>query len=195
MPFPFIEESMGYVGIWLVSWLIIFGFPLPNEMAFAYPGMISALYSYNQFFAFVIAYSGLVVHIVVGYSIGRGLITRYPIKRQLQSREKIMDIINKVEKYGRIGILFSFFIPGIRLFFPYVCGTLKLNSRDYFFFSFIGSLLWSLLFFQVGRIFPTQFPFLIEGLSRILLYIVVIFLGCFSFTSFIYKRIIKRSRL
>ncbi|WP_010172193.1 hypothetical protein [Bacillus coahuilensis] len=94
--------------------------PLPNEMAFAYPGMISALYSYNQFFAFVIAYSGLVVHIVVGYSIGRGLITRYPIKRQPQSREKIMDIINKVEKYGRIGILFSFFIPGIRFIFSFM---------------------------------------------------------------------------
>jgi membrane protein DedA with SNARE-associated domain len=59
-------------------------------------------------------------------------------------------------KYGKVLLIFSFFIPGVRHVASIISGVIKLPFRSFMFFSYIGVFLWVGTFISLGKVLGPQ---------------------------------------
>ncbi|MGD7043883.1 DedA family protein [Jeotgalibacillus proteolyticus] len=167
--FDELTERFGYWSMFLFSWLLFFGLPLPNELAASFSGMITVQQSYNPFIAFISTYLGLISSASAAYGIGRlfGSKIENRIRRsRFASRwEKSIEFLNR---YGSWAIAFSFFIPGVRWGMPYVVGISKHPYWKFCLFAFPAAFVWTMIYFQIGRVFPLVYPEILTNLRYII---------------------------
>ncbi|WP_421378741.1 DedA family protein [Bacillus salacetis] len=168
-------NDLGYFAMFIFSWLIFIGFPLPNEAAAAFSGVLTEWKGYSPVAAFTATYLGVISSGTFGYGIGRWAKTRILDKfEKAKSRRLIQKGQFWLEKYGAAGISFSYFIPGIRLFMPYVAGASGISAAKFMFAAYPAAFVWCMIYFQIGRIFPSTFTVIIEHLSTALSAVVLL---------------------
>jgi membrane-associated protein len=155
----------GYLSMFLISWVIFFGFPLPNEVGAAFTGMLTTVYDFKPVYAFFSLYAGVLSCSIFGYMVGRLLGTR--VVDRIQQRASVRYFYRaKIwlqKRYG-LGIGFSYFVPGVRLLMPYLAGAMNVSFIQFFMVTTVALFLWSNIYFQVGRVFPTAFNEIIDYL-------------------------------
>jgi membrane-associated protein len=161
-------DQFGYVSMFLFSWIILLGFPVPNEVAAALTGYLVERRGFNPYLSFFSMYAGLISYGLFGFGIGRVFGTK--ILYRFFHHKRVNNIVHKGEswiaKFGPLAISFSYFIPGVRLFLPYVAGaSMKIPLWKFILFGFPAAFLWGLLYFQIGRLFPSSFLPILEGMS------------------------------
>jgi membrane-associated protein len=175
-------NDLGYFAMFVFSWLIFIGFPLPNEVAAAFSGVLTEWRGYTPTIAFTSTYLGVISSGTFGYGVGRWAKTRFFNKfGQSKSRRFIQKGQLWLEKYGAWGISFSYFIPGIRLFMPYIAGASGISIGKFMFAAYPAAFVWCMIYFQIGRMFPSTFTVIIDHLSAALtiaaiILIIVIFI-------------------
>jgi membrane-associated protein len=183
-----LTNDLGYLAMFVFSWLVFLGFPLPNEISAALAGAITEWKQYNPWIAFFSTYSGIVTCGAFGYWIGRGVGPNFIQKR---TRKKSFALLKKsqewLHQYGAISISFSYFIPGVRWFMPYIVGASRIPFGRFVVFAFPSAFIWCLLFFNIGRYFPSTFKVMIENLSLVLAGVSVVVLAILILFS-IYKK-------
>jgi membrane-associated protein len=167
-------NDLGYFAMFIFSWLIFIGFPLPNEAAAAFSGVLTEWRGYSPFIAFTATYLGVISSGTFGYGMGKVAKTRL-LHRFEKAKSKIL--IKKgqawLSKYGTAGISFSYFIPGIRLVMPYIAGASGISIGKFMLAAYPAALVWCMIYFQIGRFFPSTFSSIIENLSTALTTVII----------------------
>ncbi|TDL34861.1 DedA family protein [Jeotgalibacillus sp. S-D1] len=187
-----LSEQFGYLSMFLFSWLLFFGLPLPNELAAAFSGMMSTDPSYNTVIAFTSTYLGLISSASAAYGIGRllGPKIEHLIKKS-KLHTKWDRGISFINRFGGWAIALSFFVPGVRWVMPYIAGVTKQRFWQFCLFAYPAAFIWAMIYFQIGRAFPLIYPDIIENLKYIVPASAVL-LGTVLFFSQARKRTIKQ---
>lgn len=169
-----IVQEYGYVSMFIFNWLLLFGMPIPNEVAAAFSGVLTEISYFTPVKAFISAYLGLITSNTFAYFIGRSFGHRLLDRL---SRTKLKNPIEKfsgfLQKHGEIAISFSFFLPGIRWAMPYVVGANNFPFLRYTLFAYSAGFVWMMIYFNLGRTFPYAYNSILEHLQGFLIIVSV----------------------
>lgn len=146
-------EHLGYTALFFSLWLGIIGMPIPDEVIVMTGGAVTANHLLHPVPAFILTYLGVVSGLSLGYILGRyvGVPIMERIKRK-KKMEKYIHISERlVQKYGSFALCISYFFPIVRHVMPYLVGINKMSFGRYALFSYTTGLVWTLLFFILGR--------------------------------------------
>ena len=173
----FIElvKEYGYFSMFVFNWLLLFGLPIPNEVAAAFSGVLTEISYFKPFYAFLSAYLGLVTSNTFAYFIGRSLGHRL-LNRLNRTRLQgpISRFSDFLDKHGEWAIAFSFFLPGIRWAMPYVVGANRFPFMRYLMFASTAGFVWMFIYFNIGRMFPYAYQTILEHLQGFLILLSVL---------------------
>ncbi|MCS0788113.1 DedA family protein [Cytobacillus firmus] len=166
-----IIENNGYLGLFLWLWVGVFIFPVPNELIVMTVGLSSSLKTLHPVLAFIVIYLGILAALSTCYTIGR-LIGR-PLLKYFQKSKRISKTIDAslklMEKYHAFSLSFSYFVPGIRNFLPFLYGFSKLPFKKFALFAYSGALLWLSVTFTIGYVFGDHIDAIIKHEKELLL--------------------------
>lgn len=187
-------NDLGYFAMFIFSWLIFIGLPLPNEAAAAFSGVLTEWRGYSPVLAFTSTYLGIISSGTFGYGVGRWAKARVLQKIETSKSKKLYRKAQTwLRQYGPIGISFSYFIPGVRLVMPYIAGASGISFRTFMMAAYPAAFIWCMIYFQIGRLFPSTFTIIIEHLSLVAAAAaVVVFFALIGF--FYFKRRKQSSR-
>ncbi|MGG4168265.1 DedA family protein [Rossellomorea vietnamensis] len=181
-------DQFGYIAMFLFSWVVFVGLPVPNELAAALAGYLSEWRHFNPYTSFFFMYIGLISYGIFAFMNGRYFGTKLTSRMRNGSKSKKLIENGEVwlNKYGPLAISFSYFIPGIRLFMPYIAGTTRgISFIKYLLYALPSAFVWGIIYFQIGRYFPKSFQALLEevslkaGIIFVILLIALIVYGLF----------------
>ncbi|QHE61797.1 DedA family protein [Rossellomorea vietnamensis] len=181
-------DQFGYIAMFLFSWVVFVGLPVPNELAAALAGYLSEWRHFNPYTSFLFMYSGLISYGIFAFMNGRYFGTKLSSRmRNGNGSKKLIDNGEAwLNKYGPLAISFSYFIPGIRLFMPYIAGTTRgISFMKYLLYALPSAFVWGIVYFQIGRYFPKSFQVLLEevslkaGIIFVILFVTLIIYGLF----------------
>lgn len=184
-------EQYGYIAIFFSLWLGIIGVPIPDEVIVMTGGFVSSLHVLETVPAFIVTYFGVISGLSIGYVLGRTI--GAPVIKWLERKKKMAHYVEKskflLQKYGSVAISLSYFLPFIRHLVPYLVGMNRMSFGRYALYSFSVGLVWTLLFFTVGRLFGTHIDLIGMMLYRYgWLLIVLVLLGLGIWTLINLKR-------
>ena len=143
----------GYGVIFVVFALGIFGLPLPNDGILAYLGYLifkGQLHPVPTVTAAVFGtICGMTINYVLGRTFGFYLVNRFGALIRL-TPEKIQQMHNWFERSGRWGLLFGYYLPGVRHLTAFAAGTSKMTFWEFALFGYLGGILWSGTFITLG---------------------------------------------
>ncbi|WP_088006280.1 DedA family protein [Indiicoccus explosivorum] len=162
-------QDYGYVAMFLLNWIMLLGVPLPGETVAILSGAVTETGSFYAPFAFLCAYAGLMTSNLFTYYIGR-LFAAQVLERleRPKFRNSARRFRSAFDRYGGWAVSFSFFLPGFRMVMPYVTGANRYPLNRYLLYAGTAGFIWSLLFFQVGRLFPALYEEILGELQRFL---------------------------
>ncbi|MEK3948287.1 DedA family protein [Paenibacillus sp. FSL H7-0703] len=150
-----IIEQYGYAALFFSLWLGIVGLPIPDEVIVMTAGAVTGMGILHPLPAFLIVYLGVISGLSLGYVLGRTVGT--PILERLRRKKKMDRYITfsekLIHKYGNFTICISYLLPIVRHIIPYIVGINKMSFKRYALFSYSTGLIWTLIFFLLGRIF------------------------------------------
>jgi membrane-associated protein len=179
-------DQFGYIAMFLFSWVVFLGLPVPNELAATLAGYLSEWRHFNPYTSFFFMYSGLISYGIFAFINGRYFGTK--VTSRMMNGNKSKRLIENGEtwlnKHGPLAISFSYFIPGVRLFMPYIAGTSKgISFMKFLIFALPSAFVWGIIYFQIGRYFPKSFQKILEevsvkaGIFFVILFIAMIIYG------------------
>ncbi|PLS15676.1 DedA family protein [Bacillus sp. M6-12] len=163
--FLHILGQYGYPGLFIYLWVGIFIIPIPNEVIIMSVSIAAEQGLLNPGFAFITAYAGILFAITSIYFMGR--FTGAHLMGYFNRKKKFKRLIYRskrlLNKYHAFSLSISYFIPGMRLFLPFIYGFSKLSFLTFALFSYTGALVWLSLTFFLGYQLGDEF-------DRILMY-------------------------
>ncbi|MFD1033013.1 DedA family protein [Metaplanococcus flavidus] len=165
-----IVKEYGYVSMFIFNWLLLFGMPIPNEVAAAFSGVLTEISYFTPVKAFLSAYLGLITSNTFAYFIGRffgqKLLDRLS---RTKLKKPIANFSNFLQKHGAMAISLSFFLPGIRWAMPYVVGANKYPFVRYMLYAYTAGFVWMMIYFNLGRTFPYAYQSILNNLQSFLI--------------------------
>lgn len=148
-------EQYGYFALFFSLWLGIIGAPIPDELIVMTGGLVSSFRILQAIPAFLVIYLGVISGLSIGYVLGR--LIGAPILLWLQRKKKISIYIEKSKKllstYGSFALIISYALPFVRHLVPYLVGVNKMPFTRYALCSFSAGLVWTFIYFILGRLF------------------------------------------
>jgi membrane protein DedA with SNARE-associated domain len=181
MSFNAFISHYGYIGIFSVLMLGIFGVPFPDESLLTFSGYLASKghlhISLTILVAFIGSSIGITVNYVVGRTLGFAAIKKYGHRVHL-TPEKMDKVRDWFDWLGKWFLPVSYFIPGVRHVAPFIAGASKLRFKVFALFAFTGGLLWTLTFTLMGYFLghkpadrSSHFPHLLIFAGIVLLFI------------------------
>jgi membrane protein DedA with SNARE-associated domain len=181
MSFDAFISHYGYIGIFSVLMLGIFGIPFPDESLLTFSGYLASKGHLNIILTVLVAFIGTSIGITVNYLVGRTLgfaaVRKYGHRVHL-TPEKMDKVREWFDWLGKWLLPVSYFIPGVRHLTPFVAGASKLRFKVFATFAYAGGFLWTITFVLVGYFLdhePTgrtaQFPHYLIFAGIVLLFI------------------------
>jgi membrane protein DedA with SNARE-associated domain len=143
----------GYGVIFALFAIGIVGIPLPNEWLLAYLGFL--IYKGNLLpvptvaAAYFGSICGMTLNYILGRTAGLYLVTKFGRLVNL-SPERLGRVHDWFEQKGRWGLLFGYFLPGVRHLTAFAAGTSKMTFYEFAVFSYSGAVVWSSTFISLG---------------------------------------------
>ncbi len=149
----------GYGVIFALFALGILGFPLPNEWLLAYLGFLIYKGKLLPVPTVAAAYfgciCGMTLNYVLGRTVGLYLVRKFGSLVRL-TPERIVRMHDWFEQKGRWGLLFGYFLPGVRHLTAFAAGTSKMTFYEFGIFSYSGAVIWSSTFISLGYFLEEQ---------------------------------------
>jgi len=146
-------SNMGYPGIVLLMALESACMPVPSEIVMPFAGYL-AYQGDMDFWMVALAGAigcsvGSIVAYAFGFYAGRPLIVRYG--RYILIREKHLKTAEDwFEKYGDKATFIARLLPVVRTVVSLPAGIAKMNFKKFVFYSFVGSVPWTVMLTYVG---------------------------------------------
>jgi membrane protein DedA with SNARE-associated domain len=177
----------GYIGIFSLLALGILGAPIPDEGVLAFAGYLVYEGKLQLFPILAAAFLGSACGITLSYGLGRTvgnyLISKFGHAVHITG-DKVTHVHTWYDRVGKWGLLFGFYLPGVRHLIGLGAGIAKLPVSVFARFAFTGAFIWSVTFVSAGyylgrewtlvfgKIRPTLMTSSIVIVSLFLLYIV-----------------------
>ncbi|MNC30445.1 Inner membrane protein YqjA [compost metagenome] len=167
-------EHYGYLVLLLGLPVDFIALPLPpGQTTLTFTGFLAYKGSLNLVLALLAAYFGTVLGITItytiGYKLGSPLIHRYG-KWFLLKPAHLEKTRQQYHKYGNKLLLVSFFVPGVRQFFGYFVGIIRIPYRTFALYAYPGAALWVSAFVGIGYVFGEQWQHVIVWVEKYLSY-------------------------
>ena len=177
----------GYIGIFSVLALGIIGAPIPDEGVLAFAGYLVYEGKLPLVPTMAAAIFGSVCGITLSYGLGR-TVGDYLVRKFGHAVQITGDKVTRVQSWcdhvGKWGLLFGFYLTGVRHLIGFGAGIAKLPVSVFALFAFTGAFIWSVTFVSAGyflgrqwtlvfgKIRPTLMTSSIVIVSLFLLYII-----------------------
>lgn len=146
-------SALGYGGVILLMAIESANIPLPSEVIMPFAGFLVTRGELNLYLIAIAGAVGCVIGSIISYYLGyfggRPLIEKYG-KFILISHHDLNISDNWFKKYGELTVFFGRLLPVVRTFVSFPAGIAKMNFWRFVVYSFLGSLLWSLLLGFIG---------------------------------------------
>jgi membrane-associated protein len=149
-------EHYGYLALFFALWLGIVGMPIPDEAIVMTGGLVTTLGLLNPIPAFILTYMGVISGLSLGYILGNRIgvrILNRIIKNKQSTKRYIFKSQDILEKFGQYALVISYFLPVVRHLMPYLVGIGKMPYPKYALYSYSTGLIWTLIYFFLGRLF------------------------------------------
>ncbi len=143
----------GYGVIFVLFALGIFGLPLPNDWLLAYLGFLIFKGKLLPVPTIGAAVTGALCGMTMNYALGRtfGLYVFHKFGRFLHVTQEQLDRLHVwFERKGRWGLLFGYYLPGVRHLTAFFAGTSKMSFVEFAVYGYSGALLWGCTFISLG---------------------------------------------
>jgi membrane-associated protein len=111
---------------------------------------------------------------LTNYQIGRLIGPRaFEMDKWFLKKKNLVRTQEFFEKYGRMAIVISRFMPIIRTFAPFVAGVGKMDYKKFSLYNIIGGVSWVMMFLLVGYLFG-NLQFVKEHFSYIVICIIIV---------------------
>lgn len=148
-------SSMGYWGIGIAMAIESCNILLPSEIILPYGGYLVYKGTLTYFGASLAGAIGGTVGSLISYYIGlvggRPFLDKYGSYIGLPSR-RLLKAERWMFRNGELTIFVTRLLPGIRTFISFPAGAAKMNVVHFTIYTFLGSLIWSLLLTKIGVI-------------------------------------------
>jgi membrane protein DedA with SNARE-associated domain len=146
-------EQYGHFAIFFLLMFGIVGLPVPDETLLTFTGYLVYKGHLSPLTAFATAAAGSLTGITLSYFLGRefGLPLIHRYGRYLHIRE---DHVEKAHAWfrhaGHWGLMFGYFVPGVRHLTAYAAGMSGLEPPQFALFAYSGGCLWVAAFMGLG---------------------------------------------
>ncbi|WP_100488815.1 VTT domain-containing protein [Sporolactobacillus pectinivorans] len=193
-------NEYGYITLFLSLMLELILIPIPNEALLSYVGVLSFHGKLNIVFCLLAAEAGAICGVTISYWIGYKL--GAPFFRKFghyihMGPEKLDRLSKWYEHYGKVLLIFSYFIPGIRHVASIISGVIRLPFRYFSIFSYIGVFLWTGTFISLGYLLGPEWD-KYQGIIKKWLVLACIVIGVLVLCYIVFKankKYIKESAL
>src|SRR3989339_1155143 len=156
-------ESTGYAGIFVLMTLESALIPLPSEITMPFAGFLVQQGKLNFWLVVFAGAFGNLIGSLIAYALGYyleehvvlRLIKKYG-KFFLISEHEYERSLEWLRKYGDQVAFFSRVLPAVRTFISLPAGLSEMNIWKFSFYTFLGSLLWSIALTYIGVRFGSQ---------------------------------------
>jgi len=157
---------------------LFFGFFLPGDYLlfstglFCSSGVINTPVFFTALAISFAAFLGNLTGYLFGKVVGKKLLYKkdnlfFKYKHIVRTRLYYM-------KYGGNTLLISKFLPVVRTFAPILAGIVEMDFKKFFYFSFLGSLIWGLGLVLLGYYLGNLFPTIINYIEYIIFLFIVV---------------------
>lgn len=178
-----IIQSTGYIGIFLLMMLESALIPIPSEVTMPFAGFLVHSGSLSFPFVVLVGAIGNLVGSLIAYTLGYyleetvilNLIDKYG-RFILLSKYEYTRAVEWYKKYGNSITFFSRLLPAVRTFISLPAGLAEMNIWKFSLYTFLGSLLWSIILTYIGVYLGSKWNTLGPYFSKFHLIIVVVFI-------------------
>ena len=143
----------GYLGIFVLLFLGVFGLPIPDEVILAFAGYLVFNGDLNlaptMASAFVGAMGGISLSYALGHTAGTYLLEKHGSKFRLTAA-RIAHTHTWFERMGRWVLTLGYFVPGFRHVTALIAGSSGLGYYVFAGFAYSGALIWTGTYIIVG---------------------------------------------
>ena len=151
-------SNINYVTVTLLMTVESSFIPFPSEIVVPPAGWKAARGELNIFLVILCGIAGSIIGAVFNYylalKLGRPLVYRLADTKaahmMLINSESVQKAENYFNKYGRISTFIGRLIPGIRQLISIPAGLVRMNMRDFIFFTALGSAIWNIVLAVLG---------------------------------------------
>lgn len=146
-------SSLGYAGIMIAMFFESACIPLPSEVILPFAGFLAYQGKITMIGAIVFGTLGGLIGSVfmfyIGLYGGRPLVKKYG--KYVLIDEKKFDVAEKwFNNYGDLTVFFTRIMPVVRTFISLPAGIARMNFGKFIFYTFLGSIPWSILLVYIG---------------------------------------------
>ena len=181
-------EHFSYFGIFIIGATTGYLIPLPEEIFLLLVGYIAGIGIYNVYIATLFAILGVLAGDNILFWLSKykasKLVDR--LKRRLD-KHKIMKYRHLMKKHIGKTLFTLKFIVGLRIFSPFLAGSMKIKWRTFQFYNLLAVLIYIPILTFLGFHFHNKLALVITGveLVRHLIFLLVLVLIGFLFTIFV----------
>jgi membrane protein DedA with SNARE-associated domain len=155
----FLITKMGYWGVVLAMAIESACIPLPSEIIMPFSGFLVTKGVFDLWLVSLAGGFGCLVGSVAAYGVGyfggeaavRNIIRKYG-KYVLVHEYELDEAEKWFRKHGEVIAFTSRLLPVVRTFISLPAGIAKMNFKKFAFYSFVGSVIWSLALAYFGMI-------------------------------------------
>ncbi len=190
----------GYGVIFVLLALGIFGLPLPNDLLLAYLGFLIFKGKLLLLPTVAAAVAGALCGMTINYALGRtfGLYLIHKFGGLLHITAEQLDRFHAwYERSGRWGLLFGYFLPGVRHLTAFAAGTSRMSFAEFAVFGYAGGFLWACTFMSLGYFLEDRWSHETKRIHHILVFgslAALAILGLYILQQWIRKRRRARQR-
>lgn len=174
---PSLVKAVGYLGMFAIIFAesgLFIGFILPGDSLIFTAGVLASQGFLNIFLLVGVIFAGAILGDNFGYAFGKK--TGSHIFKREDSFFFHKDHVERArmfyESHGPKTIVLARFLPVIRTFAPIVAGVGHMNYSTFFFYNFLGGVLWAVGLPLIGFFLGTAIPDIDQYLIPIVLGII-----------------------
>jgi membrane protein DedA with SNARE-associated domain len=163
-------------------WLVALGAFFEGDTFLVAGGLAAQQHLLNMLYLVIISIFLSMLHDGLLFYLGRIMGVRI-LKKYPKIEEKMKKVFENIDKYGIFVILILRFAYGFRTLIPIAIGMGKISDKKFFFYDFLGGVIWSLVFILGGvlfgkamNVFIQKFQFFgdLENLTVLIVVVIVL---------------------
>jgi len=151
----------GYLGIFLLLLLGIFGMPIPDETLLLFCGCLTSRGTLHAIPLLICSFlgsaSGISLSYVLGRLLGMQTIIRFGKYVGIHTAQ-LEKVHNWFKGIGHWTLVVGYFVPGVRHLTALIAGISILDARSFMTYAYLGAFLWVSVFLSLGYMFGEKWP-------------------------------------